>query len=153
MRLTLEEFRRIRPVLWVRRDTQNGDYFYTPADPLSRRLVNGDFIREIFAKRFASQHAITRLHNVNLEDDFIVFPDLRVRIGPSLQTAVYYAEKNKIQPVVVPVTMISALVCGIIGLFLLLIAHILNALRNPQTSSRVNTVLNNTSTVALTSSL
>lgn len=54
--------------MWTKKTNGNGTYYYAPADVLSRRLINLDFIREILPKVFASQYAITKLYNINLDD-------------------------------------------------------------------------------------
>jgi hypothetical protein len=95
MFLTKEEFAKIRNIRWRRLNASPYDkLYYVPADLVSRRLFNIDFLRYVFAPLFARQKAITRINKYDLDNDVFLGEDLELYLSNSLETVVYYARTS-----------------------------------------------------------
>lgn len=97
MRLTIEEFNRIRPLQW--RIRQIGQRAYnTPVDQTETRLFWLDFMRLVFAPKFKSQFGITQITDFDTTQPVLLTNELEITLPPQIETAMYFAN-NKTLPI------------------------------------------------------
>lgn len=95
MRLTIDEFKTIRPIQWVSRMSNDDRIYYKPANETSAILFNLDLLRYVIAPKFSNQNAVVDIHNVDITVPTIMRPDLTVELPTVLETALYFAEQQK----------------------------------------------------------
>lgn len=95
MKLTIEEFKKIRTVQWKSGLTSDGTMYYTPIDPVSTVLFNLDLLRLVIAPKFQKQNAITHISNFDTLQPVILLSDLELRVSPELETAMYFATESR----------------------------------------------------------
>lgn len=97
MRLALDEFKRIRPLLWSVR--QIGDNVYnTVIGETATRLFWLDFVRLVFAPKFRAQRAIARVDNFDVTQPVLLTDDLRLIVPRDIETVAYYADNAGLGP-------------------------------------------------------
>ena len=128
MKLTNEEFHRIRPLEWVIRSYGSGEKSYnSPVDTNETRLFWLDFFRNVFRSKFASQSGITNISDFDLTQPVLLSDDLELRLPSALETVAYFAavkENGQIKKFELPFDQTSALIVGITILVLLLTVHL-----------------------------
>lgn len=123
MLLTKYEFDRIRPLEWTVREFNGGSIYYTPATQTDTQLFWLDFLREIFAKKFASQSAVTSISNFDVTQPVLLKDNLELKLPDVLESCVYYAS-NKKPPVTFLVNAPKLMVLAVaVFLFILLAAY------------------------------
>lgn len=120
MKLTLEEFKRIRPVQWYLKNY--GKYVYnTTINQTETQLFWLDFMRLVFAPKFKTQFGITSLADFDITQPVLITDDLELKLPTQLETAMYFAN-NKTPPVNFSINinqMLVMIVC--IAIFIVLI--------------------------------
>lgn len=96
MKLTLDEFKLIRPLQYRLQDYGNMTY-YSPINQTQTQLFWLDFIRLIFAKKYAQQIGRNEINNFDQTQPVLLTDDLDLKLPSPLATVVYYAD-NKIAP-------------------------------------------------------
>lgn len=91
MRLTVEEFSALRPIQWTSRVSLDKRIYYTAVNATYTRLFNLDVLRKIIAPKFASQTAIVRLNNYNIDRPIVLRSDLELELPDDVETVVYFA--------------------------------------------------------------
>lgn len=92
MKLTVEEFNTLRPIQWTSRVSLDNRIYYTAVNATYTRLFNLDLLRKIIAPKFASQMAIVRLNNYNIDRPIMLRPDLELELPDDVETAMYFAK-------------------------------------------------------------
>lgn len=122
MRMTSEEFARIRPLQWVLRD-YGGVAYNSPVDRTSTRLFWLDFIRCVFAPKYKAQRGVTSIHTAFDTSQPVMLSDgLDLKLPTMMETAAYFADNQTLpSPVFVlnRVTRVGALAVTVV-LFLLM---------------------------------
>lgn len=97
MKLTLEEFKRIRPIQWCLRNY--GKHVYnTSINQTETKLFWLDFIRLVFAPKFKQQFGITELSDFDITQPILLTDDLELTLPTQIETAMYFAN-NKTPPI------------------------------------------------------
>lgn len=98
MKLSVEEFKKIRTVQWSSKIMNDGTMYYTPIDNVSTNLFNLDLLRLVIAPKFKIQQAITDIPNFDPTQPVIMLPNLELKVSPELETAMYFANKSPPPP-------------------------------------------------------
>lgn len=93
MRLSRQEFARIRPLQWVLRE-YGGVAYNSPADQTSTRLFWLDFMRNVFAPKYASQRGVTSINEFDATQPVMLSDDLNLKLPTMLETAMYFANNQ-----------------------------------------------------------
>lgn len=97
MKLTLEEFRRIRPVHWSLKSFGKNVY-NTTVNQTETQLFWLDFMRLVFAPKFKDQEGVPNISTFDITQPVLMTDDLHLKLPTLIETAVYFAE-NKTPPV------------------------------------------------------
>lgn len=101
----------IRPLDWELREL-NGVVYYTLSSDTQTRLFWYDFVRCVFAPRFAKQQAFPRLLNFDQAQPVLITDQLEIRLPPAMETVVYYAE-NRTPPARFEIPVSQNMVLGV----------------------------------------
>lgn len=125
MRLTKEEFKRIRPIEWVVRDV-GGQMYNVPINQTFTKLFWLDFMRNVFAPKFKQQNGITAIATFDLERMVMLTDDLELELPTPLETAMYYANNADKLPInfMIPVLQIVPFALALMMLCVLLVVAI-----------------------------
>ena len=93
MRLTKQEFARIRPLQWVLRE-YGGVAYNSPVDQTSTRLFWLDFMRYVFAPKYAAQRGVTSINGFDTTQPVMLTDDLNLKLPTMLETAMYFANNQ-----------------------------------------------------------
>lgn len=96
MKLTAEEFARIRPLTWQYTNVSDRVY-QTTADAISTRLFWLDFLSLIFAPKFATQYGVPTLADFDVDQPVLMTDELELLLPTQAETAMYYAD-NLVPP-------------------------------------------------------
>lgn len=94
MKLSVDEFQKIRTIQWSNRIMDDGTMYYTPVDEISTNLFNLDLLRLIIAPKFKTQQAITNIPNFDPKQPVILLPNLELKVSPEVETAMYFANRS-----------------------------------------------------------
>lgn len=98
MRLTAEDLNKIRPLQWVIRDVVgSGKPYYTVVGGTSTRLFWVDFLRNVFAPRFAKQLGVTRIGSFDFNTPVMLGFDMNLRLPSLMETAMHYADNLEVR--------------------------------------------------------
>lgn len=96
MKLTSEEFKRIRPLQWSLKSF--GKHVYnTTINQTETQLFWLDFMRLIFAPKFKTQFGIPSMENFDITQPVMITDDLELQLPTLVETAMYFAN-NKTLP-------------------------------------------------------
>lgn len=123
MKLTLEEFNRIRPLQWHLKNYANKVY-NTTINQTDTQLFWLDFMRFVFAPKFKSQYGITEITAFDQTQPVLVTDDLELVLPTDIETAMYYAN-NKTRPFKFSLN-ISKTIAMIVGILLIVVLVVLN---------------------------
>lgn len=144
MKLTVEEFHRIRPLEWVIRSYgDNNKSYNSPVDMIETRLFWLDFIRNVFSPKFAAQRGITHIANFDLTQPVLLSDDLELRLPSVLESVVYFANaSNNVdsKKFALPFDQLPALIVGVMSLILLLMVHVVLNRRSRDGDRRGNII-------------
>lgn len=93
MRLTGQEFARIRPLQWVLRE-YGGVAYNSLADQTSTRLFWLDFMRNVFAPKYAAQRGVTSINEFDTTQPVMLSDDMNLKLPTMLETAMYFANNQ-----------------------------------------------------------
>lgn len=97
MKLTLEEFKRIRPVQWSLKNY--GKHVYnTTINQTETQLFWLDFMSLVFAPKFKQQYGIPSIKNFDITQPVLLTDNLELTLPTDVETAMYFAN-NKTEPV------------------------------------------------------
>ena len=127
MLLSVDEFARIRPELqWGLKEVA-GRMYNTPQTQLDTQLFWLDFLRNVFAPRFAKQWGVVQLPNFDIDQPVFISDSLNLLLPTQLEMAVYYADNkdspavrfraNISQTSVLSIAVLILALCAAIGLF------------------------------------
>lgn len=91
MKLTKKEFEQIRPLMWYKQ--QFGYEVYNTTD--TPQMFWFDFMKNVFAKYFKQQKAITQLSNIDVTQPVLMKNDLTLKLPLIMETVVYYAKNQQ----------------------------------------------------------
>lgn len=91
MLLTGEEFALIRPLRWVLRE-YGGKVYNSPVDRTSTRLFWHDFVRHVFAPKYAAQRGVTSIGEFDTSSPVMLTDRLELKLPTALETAAYLAD-------------------------------------------------------------
>lgn len=94
MKLSVDEFKKIRTIQWSNRIMDDGTMYYTPIDEISTNLFNLDLLRLIIAPKFKTQQAVTNIPNFDPKQPVILLPNLELKVSPEVETAMYFANRS-----------------------------------------------------------
>lgn len=95
MRMTSEEFARIRPLQWALRDYGGGVAYHSPVDRTSTRLFWLDFIRYVFAPKYKAQRGVTSIYTAfDTSQPVMLSEGLDLKLPTMMETAVYFADNQ-----------------------------------------------------------
>lgn len=118
MKLTLEEFRRIRPVQWCLRDF--GKHVYnTTINQTETKLFWLDFLSLVFAPKFKSQYGVPVISEFDITQPVLLSDDLELKLPTQMETAMYFAN-NTTTPIKFSVN-ISQLTVTIIAIIIIIV--------------------------------
>lgn len=123
MKLTIEEFNRIRPLQWHLKNYANRTY-NTIVSQTETQLFWLDFMRLIFAPKFKNQYGITEISSFDQTQAVLLTDDLNLVLPVDIETAMYFAN-NKTLPFNFSLK-ISKTVVMIVGILLICILIVLN---------------------------
>lgn len=133
MRLTLEEFKRIRPLRWSLRSF--GDKVYnTTINQTDTQLFWLDFMRLVFAPKFKKQYGVTNIASFDQTQPVLLSDDLELRLPTQLETAMYFANNDS-----VPMKFafnISQMTIAIVAVLIIVLLIICNILFEKRLNSR-----------------
>lgn len=133
MRMTVEEFHRIRPLQWTIREFGNAAY-NTTVDETETRLFWLDFIRNVWAPKFAAQRAVTSVSNFDVTQPVLLTNDLNLKLPAVLETVAYHADNSeKPKTFALPFSQLTVFIVGILAMISLLIVSVIFS--SKQTSS------------------
>lgn len=89
MRLTLEEFSKIRELLWINKEF-DGKFVYTLSDLTSTRLFWIDFVRHVFAPKFAGQDGVSKIENFDITSPVYIDESMDLKLPSILESAMYF---------------------------------------------------------------
>ncbi|KAG8362560.1 pif-6 [Fopius arisanus] len=124
MRLTPEEFKKIRTLHWTVREV--GDKLYnTTSNETDTALFWFDFMRNIFAVKFAQQSGVQLITDFDQTQPVLLSDDLQLHLPPQLETAMYYCH-NKTLPFIfsINITHTNVFIMGMAILTIILIIDI-----------------------------
>lgn len=121
MKLSEEEFNRIRPLQWSLHSTVDKVY-NTTTTPIETQLFWFDFLRLIFAPKFKAQSGITKITNFDATQPVLLSDDLELLLPSQMETAMYFADNMKKPPIKfsINITKIIILVVTITIIFIIL---------------------------------
>lgn len=125
MRLTPEEFNRIRPVQW---SLKNYGYkvFNTTINQTETKLFWLDFMRLVFAPKFKKQNGITEISIFDLTQPVLITDDLDLLLPTNLETAMYYANNTTLpMKFMVNISKTFILILSIVMIFILIALNII----------------------------
>lgn len=117
MRLTPEEFSRIRQLRWKTRYI--GDKVYnTPSNDIETKLFWLDFMRLVFAPRYKTQYGITEIQKFDQTQPVLLTDSLELIVPTQLESAMYFSDNKKEPPVrfQIPVVQLFVLIVAIVVL-------------------------------------
>lgn len=123
MKLTIEEFNKIRPLQWHLKNYANKVY-NTTANQTDTQLFWLDFMRLVFAPKFKSQYGITEITAFDQTQPVLLTDDLDLVLPTDIETAMYYAN-NKTLPCKFSIN-ISMTLSVVIGIILIIVLVLLN---------------------------
>lgn len=91
--MTINEYRKIRPLQWAQRQIGD-DVYYTPLNETYTRLFWNDFIRYIFAPKFAKQNSIKTISEFDVTQPALITADLSIRLPAILETIAYLGDNQ-----------------------------------------------------------
>lgn len=95
MKLSIDEFKKIRTVQWSSKMMNDGTMYYTPIDTVSTNIFNLDLLRLVIAPKFQMQQAITNIPNFDPTQPVVLLPNLELKVSPDLETAMYFANRSQ----------------------------------------------------------
>lgn len=129
MKLTTDEFHRIRPLQWTTRVYGNKSY-NTLVDSTETQLFWLDFMAHVFAPRFKSQSAISKITNFNTESPVMITDDLTLTLPADLASVIYYSDRERVREFVFRnIGIATVSVVSVILLLILLVVHALTTHR------------------------
>lgn len=125
MRLTLDEFKKIRKLQWNLRSFGNKTY-NTTINQTETQLFWLDFMRNVFAPKFKKQFGLTYISDFDQTQPVLLTDDLELKLPTQLETAMYFAN-NVTPPVTFAFNISQSIVTGlaIVTLIIILILHVL----------------------------
>lgn len=93
MKLTLEEFKLIRPVQWRLMNCGTGMY-NTPINQTDTQLFWLDFMSLIFAPKFKKQNGVPLITSFDITQPVLITDDLELKLPTQVETAVYFANNT-----------------------------------------------------------
>ncbi|ACH96202.1 Ac68-like protein [Oryctes rhinoceros nudivirus] len=95
MKLTIEEFKRIRPVQWSLRNF--GKHVYnTTINQTETQLFWLDFMRLVFAPKFKTQYGVPKITNFDITQPVLMTDDLDLKLPTNIETAMYFANNTTV---------------------------------------------------------
>jgi hypothetical protein len=128
MRLTNEEFKRIRPLEWCVKNI-GGTMMNTPINQTFTQLFWIDFMRNVFAKKFKNQTGIQSIANFDTSTPVLLSDEMDLRLPTLLETVAYYAD-NKEPPVSFRVPIVQT-IPYVLGMLILLVVTFIALLKKP----------------------
>lgn len=93
MKLTNEEFKRIRQLQWGLNEI-GGKMYNTPSDSSQTQLFWLDFMKLVFAPKFKKQFGITHIDHFDVTQPVLMEDNLNLKLPTQLETAMYYANNT-----------------------------------------------------------
>lgn len=114
MKLSAAEFELIRPVQWSLIPYANKSY-YSVNNELDRRLFWNDFMKFVFAPKFAKQNIINVINEFDNTQSVLFDPDTgEIKLPPSLEVVNHATKIKSFEPLQFPITTQFVLVIAII---------------------------------------
>ncbi|KAI5630630.1 pif-6 [Venturia canescens] len=128
MKLTIEEFKRIRPLQWCLKEV-DGKVYNTTINQTQTRLFWIDFMRLVFAPKYARQRGVTHIGDFEPDMPVLITNDLQLELPSVLETAMYYANNQTLPKIFsVSIPQLFILIIGIVFLLgILVLGHIMDA--------------------------
>lgn len=155
MHLSREEFERIRPLHWSLR-TINNRAWYTLTSVVETQLFWLDFVRLVFAPRFAQQETVQEIGAFDQRQPVLLSENLELVLPADMESATFYESNRDSSPVFCKLSscgmniwLIVAIIVMLMIIFLSMVRR--NEPRSVETSSNANRRLGATNTVAIPS--
>lgn len=121
MKITEAEFQKIRPLQWSLKNFGD-DTYYTVNNELDTQLFWIDFIKNVYAPRFANQRMITTINNFDYTQSVLFNTNTGEIILPSHLDVIDHASKvSALKNVEFPIRMEMVLLVAMIFYFILAI--------------------------------
>lgn len=155
MHLSREEFKRIRPLHWSLR-TINNRAWYTLSSTVETQLFWLDFIRLVFAPRFAQQETVQEIGDFDQRQPVLLSENLELVLPADMESATFYESNRGSSPIFCKLSncgmnlwLIVAIVVMLMIIFLSMVWR--NEPRVVETSSNANRRLASTNTATIPS--
>lgn len=125
MIMSIEEFKRIRPVKWSLK-TIGYKTYQTVNNQTDTQLFWIDFLRLVFIQKFRAQKGLTELQNIDITQPILIDPEtLDIQLPDQMETVAYFANNQEPLKVLfnVNIPQIITLIVSIILFILLGILH------------------------------
>lgn len=94
MFLTRDEFKLIRPLQWTTREF-GGRLYNTIINETETALFWYDFVRKVFAPRFARQWGVVNIANFDQTQPVLMTDALELKLPELLELAIYYTDNER----------------------------------------------------------
>lgn len=124
MKLSLEEFNRIRPVQWHL--INYGKRVYnTTINQTETQLFWLDFMSLVFAPKFKAQHGIPLIADFDITQHVLITDDLTLVLPTPLETAMYFANNLDGAPVefAINIKQLTVLIISILAIVAVLVGE------------------------------
>jgi hypothetical protein len=124
MYLSIDDFNKIRPLQWTIRNYNDISY-HTVATETDTQLFWADFLRTIFAPRYAQQNAILYIDKFDQTQPVLLTDSMDLLLPNDIEVAMYYSINRHEVPfqLMINVTMRTVLIVTIVIYIICLICY------------------------------
>jgi len=97
MKLTEIEFQKIRPLKWKLKRVA-GIVYHTLENSIDTSLFWYDFLRLVFAPKFASQEGVQKITNFDTKQPVLLSQSMNLLLPNDMEKAMYYANNKSSLP-------------------------------------------------------
>lgn len=139
MHLSREEFEQIRPLHWSLR-TINNRAWYTLTSPVETELFWLDFVRLVFAPRFAKQDTVQEISEIDQRQPVLLSENLELVLPADMESAAFYESNRGSSPIFCKLTSCGMniwLIVAIVVMFMIIFLSMVrrNEPRSVETSA------------------
>ncbi|ATY70253.1 Ac68-like protein [Tomelloso virus] len=123
MKLTLEEFNRIRSVQW-RMINYGKKVYNTTINQTETKLFWLDFMSLVFAPKFKTQYGVPSIAEFDITQPVLLTDDLELQLPTQIETAMYFANNTSI-PIEfsAKIKQLIVVIVGVIVIILIVVAE------------------------------
>lgn len=143
MKLTRDEFNRIRKLNWIKREYGSAVY-NTPATNREIQLFWHDFMLYVFAEKFKKQKLYTKIFEFDNQQPVLLNDSLHITLPNQLESIAYFADNVSKPPYLVQTNtyMFNSLLVSIILIIFLITFSVFYNTKNHMNNKFLNLILN-----------